>query len=317
MNDSAGSYDVLGLGAVAVDDLLYVDAYPAADVKVRVRSRRRELGGQTGTALIAAARLGAKCAFGGQLGENDLSRYAEEVLRREGVDTSPAARTDVGTPAHSTIIVDQRTGSRTIFSSVSDAGMGPGRGHLAEPVIANARVLLIDHHGVEATLHAVEIAKFWTVPIVADFERYVEHAAFDEMLNNVDHLIVSERFACEATRESGAEAACLALWSEERRAVVVTCGADGGCWIDANSPMDVRYYDAFPVETVDTTGCGDVFHGAYAAMLARGAHVGECVVGASAAAAMKAQRKGGASGCPTRAELLRFLEDRDLRYPCL
>lgn len=50
-------WDVLGLGAVAVDELLYVDGYPAPNTKMRLRARRRQRGGLAGTALVAAARL--------------------------------------------------------------------------------------------------------------------------------------------------------------------------------------------------------------------------------------------------------------------
>ncbi len=86
------TWDVLGLGCVAVDDLLYIPAYPPPDSKVRVRRRERQGGGLTGTALVAASRLGARCAFAGVLGDDDDSRYLEEAFRREGVDTSPVVR---------------------------------------------------------------------------------------------------------------------------------------------------------------------------------------------------------------------------------
>ena len=64
-------YDVLGLGSVAVDDLLYVPHYPPADAKLQVRRRERQCGGLTATALVAAARLGARCAYAGVLGEDE------------------------------------------------------------------------------------------------------------------------------------------------------------------------------------------------------------------------------------------------------
>ena len=54
-HDALPTIDVLGLGAVAVDDLLYVDRYPEAESKIRVRRRERQCGGQTGTALVAAS----------------------------------------------------------------------------------------------------------------------------------------------------------------------------------------------------------------------------------------------------------------------
>src|SRR5207253_1049385 len=79
------TFDILGLGCVAIDDLLYVDSYPLADTKVQVRRRERQCGGLTGTALVAAARLGSKCAYAGTLGEDELSQFVLDRLAGEGI----------------------------------------------------------------------------------------------------------------------------------------------------------------------------------------------------------------------------------------
>jgi len=68
--------DILGLGAVAVDDLLYVSSYPPADSKVHVTSTDRQCGGLTATALVAAARLGCVCAYAGVVGTDENSEFA-------------------------------------------------------------------------------------------------------------------------------------------------------------------------------------------------------------------------------------------------
>ena len=68
------SIDVLGLGAVAVDDLIFVEAYPPADAKARVLRLERHCGGLAATALVAAALLGAHCAYAGVMGEDELDR---------------------------------------------------------------------------------------------------------------------------------------------------------------------------------------------------------------------------------------------------
>jgi sugar/nucleoside kinase (ribokinase family) len=76
---------------------------------------------------------------------------------------------------------------------------------------------------------------------------------------------------------------------------------------------------AFPVDVVDTTGCGDVFHGAYAAALAAGATVDRCVAIASASAALKATSRGGQAGVPGREAVEEFLKrtgTRVIRGPC-
>ena len=110
-------FDVLGLGAVAVDDLLYVDQYPPPEGKVQVLDRQRQCGGLTGTALVAAARLGSRCAYAGVLGDDELSHFVIDSLAREGVELAYRAERADARPAHSTIIVDRLRGTRTIFSS--------------------------------------------------------------------------------------------------------------------------------------------------------------------------------------------------------
>src|SRR5262245_66114515 len=78
--------DILGLGAVAVDDLSYVAAYPPADAKVSVLRSERHCGGLTATALVAAARLGSRCSYAGVLGQDELSAFAIGRMRAEGIN---------------------------------------------------------------------------------------------------------------------------------------------------------------------------------------------------------------------------------------
>src|SRR5687768_16304876 len=117
---SRKQFDVLGLGCAAVDDILYVEQYPAADQKVYVLRRERHCGGLTATALVAAARLGAKCAFAGTLGFDEGSQFVLETLRRERVNIDHVVRKQGAGPVRSTIIVDERRGTRNIFADVAD-----------------------------------------------------------------------------------------------------------------------------------------------------------------------------------------------------
>jgi sulfofructose kinase len=304
-------FDILGFGAVAVDDLLFVDEYPAAEHKVRVRHRLRQCGGLTGTALVAAARLGARCAYVGLLGEDPLSEEVAACLGREGIDTAHCVRRPDARPAHSTIVVDQRRHTRTIFASLEGA-IGPDPERPGADLIRSARVLLIDHHGPEGTLRAVRIGRDAGVRVVADFERD-PGPPFEELLGLIDHLVLSERFARQLTGRDDPAGAAAALWRADRRAVVITCGA-AGCWcLGPETGGRARHSPASPVEVVDTTGCGDVFHGAYAAALARGMGLPSRVVYASGAAALKATRRGGQAGIPDRQTLEAFLAEQERR----
>jgi ribokinase len=300
-------FDILGFGAVAVDELLYVGAYPAEEGKVRVRQRIRQCGGLTGTALVAAARLGAKTAYVGLIGGDPLSREVLAGFVREGVDTTYAVRNDLARPAHSTIVVDQRRHTRTIFASADGLlGAAPDRPEAA--LIRSAKVLLVDHHGMPGTRRAITIAMEQGIPVVGDFERHGGDG-FDSVLADVDHLILSEAFAKECAGANTAPEAAVRLWSNQRRIVIITCGDKGG-WYYAGprgGAAEPQCYPAYQVEVVDTTGCGDVFHGAYAARLAAGEQVNERLKWASATAALKASRHGGQSGIPRAAEVREFL----------
>jgi sulfofructose kinase len=300
------SIDVLGLGAVAVDDLIYVEAYPPADVKTPVLRRERQCGGLTATALVAAARLGAKCAYAGVLGNDVSSEFVLDTFRAEKVDVSGVLRRRGTGPVQSAIVVDTTNNTRNIFGYYKNA-VGAAARWPSETVIRSAKVLFVDHFGVPGMIRAARIARRAGVPVVADFERD-PGGRFDELFGLVDHLILGEKFACKRTGESSAENAVRRLWNDDRAVVAVTCGACG-CWfVDKANSSQPRHIPAFRVDTVDTTGCGDVFHGAYAASLARGLSLEERLRFASAAAAIKATHRGGQAGIPSLREVMKFLQ---------
>ena len=193
------SIDVLGLGCAAVDDFVFVPSYPAADNKVRVEKWHRQCGGLTGNALVSAARLGAHCAFAGCLGTDELSDCVANNFLSEGVDVSNSPRFSEGGVVHSTIVVAQDTGSRNIFYEVRGV-MGAHPSQPAESVIGDALVLFIDHYGMPGNLRAIKCARRFGVPVVADIEDDAV-PLFEEVLYEVDHLILSEEFACPLTRK--------------------------------------------------------------------------------------------------------------------
>ena len=303
----ASSFDILGLGCVALDDLLYVASYPPPDTKTPVERRERQCGGLTATALVAAARLGCRCAYAGTLGDDDLSRFVIDRLRQEGIDVSAVRQCPGARPIHSLIIVDESRQTRTIFYDVHNV-LGARPDWPGEQLIRSARILFVDHWGIEGMLRAAGIAREAGIPVVADFEND-QVPGFAELLNLADHLIVSEAFARKITREASVPAAVKKLQAPGRNAVVVTCGGRGCWYLDPSAGGEPAHQHAFAVPVVDTTGCGDVFHGAYAAALARDLPFRDRIRFASAAAALKATQRGGQAGSPTRAAVEAFLKE--------
>lgn len=293
-------WDVLGIGSAAVDDAIYLDEAVVPDKKIPIREMYRRNGGQTATALVTAARHGASTAFYSCLGDDELSRFTLDAMRREGIDDSlvfPAAN---ARPFHSIILINRSTGSRTIL--YSDAGVcEPDPQYIEPDWVRSCRVLLIDQNTPRSALHAVHLARQHGIPVVGDLE-YKPSPELAELTRWVDHLIVGIDFAQKVTREETVEDMLRALVNPDQAACIIT-GGEQGCWYRVPG-QKVMHVPAFPVHTLDTTGCGDVFHGAYAAALARNEPVHRAVKIASAAAAIKATCTGGWAAVPSLIETM-------------
>jgi sulfofructose kinase len=301
-NHIAPRYDVLGIGIAAVDDVLWVDAWPAPDTKMRVRKRERRCGGLTATALVTAARLGARTGYAAVLGEGEDSRFVLEAVGAAGVDTKPARTLHGAGPGHSMIVVAADRGTRNVFSDVS-AVMEPRDAWPDGALVRSARVLFVDHMYPGAAIHAARIAREAGIPVVADLERDTS-PRFGELLDLVDHLVVSRSFALRLGGASDPRDAAAGLL-RPGRSVIVTCGAEGA-WFGGEG-VPPSHVPACAVDVLDTTGSGDVFHGAYAAMLSIGLDLRSRAVVASATAALAASRPGGWAAIPGRAEVDAFL----------
>jgi sulfofructose kinase len=131
---------------------------------------------------------------------------------------------------------------------------------------------------------------------------------FHQLLALADHLILSRDFARALTGARSPAQAVRKLARPDRQVAVVTCGEEG-CWYLAQGEAVPRRQPAFKVKAVDTTGCGDVFHGAYAFALARGMVLEERIRFAAGTAALKATRPGGQAGIPSLPAVRRFLNN--------
>lgn len=316
-------HDIVGLGCAAIDEILTVENYPDEDGKAPIIGRRRRVGGITAAALLAASRWGARCGYGGVLGHDADSLEVLAAFEAERVDYSICQRRPDARPIRSTIIVGRQSHSRTVLYDLSGA-YGAQVDWPADEVIARAGVLMIDHFGVEGMLRACQIAREAGVPIVADFESD-QRAEFPDLLALVDHLVVSMDFGAQLTETLDPPSMVNRLCETVREAVVVT-GGSAGCWFrsvkdptSVDGPLiekrsdGVCHLPALQVAPVDTTGCGDVFHGVYAATLVEGKSLVERVSAAAFAAALQAAGGGTVFPTFTRPEVERLLATEQRR----
>jgi sulfofructose kinase len=226
-------------------------------------------------------------------------------MRAEGVNLKHMARRTGVRPIHSTIIIDSKRGSRNIFFDISGV-LGAAVDWPPAAVIQSARVLFVDWFSVPGMIRAMRLARLAGIPVVADFEQRGV-AGFSVLLGLPNHLIVSESFAAQLTGTAEPRRALKKLWKKHHQLVAVTGGAKGCWYLSADDPTRLCHQPAFKVKVVDTTGCGDVFHGAYAVALAREMNVPDRIRFAAAAAALKAAKPGAQKGIPTLAEVQKFL----------
>ena len=305
MTESA-RFDVLGLGCVAVDDLLYVNGYPPADSKTPVLRRERQGGGLTGTALVAAARFGTACQYAGCLGNDELSNFSRGRMCEEGIGLEHAKCDENVQPVHSVIVVDEGSHTRTIFFD-ADGAARAADDWPPDQVIRAARVLFVDFFGIPGMIPRRAHCPGGRNSDRGRFRTTARPSRLCRVVCAGEPSDPAAGFRAAGPAARTLTTFCAHFWSPERQAAVVTCGVEGCWYLGAGDPGPPRHQPAFPVTVVDTTGCGDVFHGVYAATLAQGFDLPTRIRWAAAAAALKATARGGQTGIPKRAAVEQFL----------
>lgn len=291
---------VIGIGQCCWDYLAVVDAHPSVDIKKEVSCWDEQGGGPVATALVTLRRLGVSCRFHGVVGDDDLGARIIDSLVAEGIDGKGIARRRGAKSQRAFISIEEKSGLRTIFWQ-RPTGEPLAPAELEPDFLQGGRLLLLDGLMVAASLHAAGEARRLGIPVMLDAGRM--RPGMLEIAALSDYLVAGEQFFLDLGWD-GAEATFAGLASQSGAAVVtVTLGTRGSLtWHQGT----LFRQEAFAVEAIDTTGAGDVFHGAYAYGLLHGWQLTETVAFASAVAAMKCRKLGGRAGIPTLGEALDF-----------
>lgn len=253
-----GKCDVVGLGLNATDTVFVVRDFPALGGKERVLSSSRRAGGQMATALVTCQRLGLRARYIGKTGDDEAGRFQLASLRREGLDLryTQVVRNAVSQYGH--IIVDQRTGERTVFWD-RDPRLAVTPAEVTPESIRGARALHVDGCDVEACVRAAQIARRERIPVIADLDTVYKKV--ETLFPYLDYLVASANFLPAVTGEDDPFKVLEYMAREfKMKAPGMTLGRDGAL---VYTQGRFYYSPGFVVETVDTTGAGDVFHGAF------------------------------------------------------
>jgi len=289
---------VVGLGLCVIDHLYRVDGLDLSSGRVRYCERRVSNGGMTATALAQAAALGCDAHLLSAVGDDAEGRFLRRTLRALGVRTGRLLLSRRTPTTVAVVLVEARSGERRFV--VADRRRIEARAPSFDLApITSGSVLLVDGHFPAQALRAARRARAVGATVVGDFHR--ETPGVRRLLPWVDHPIVPLEFAEQ--RGSDPLRTLRDLAAVCRGAPVVTLGRRGGISLEGGR---VRRFRALPTRVLDTTGAGDVLHGAFAAGLAHGLPFEASLELGARAAARACSALGGSARLLPRAELLRI-----------
>ena len=298
----ADNIQVIGLGQACLDFLGRLTLYPEEDGKCELLDLHIQCGGPASTALVTLSRLGIQTSFLGSISDDHFGSEIVKGLKDEKVDSTYLKITPGYTSQFAFIAITQAGANRTVFwhrGSVphlraADVDLSP---------FSKAKILHLDGLMIEACLEAARQARKRGLSVVMDAGTMRDGSR--ELVSLVDVLIASEGFTEPLVgRGAPPEKALAALRQLGPKEVIITRGSKGSVGL---SGEELLFQKAFPIDSVDTTGAGDVYHGGYIYGLLQGWDVPECMRFASATAALKCREIGARKGIPRLEEIKEFL----------
>jgi sulfofructose kinase len=296
---------ILALGNAALDVISVVERLPQPDEKMVTESVRIDAGGPAATAAATAARLGINASLAAVVGDDEAGRLICELNQRDGVDIS-LIDIQPGKNSPVSMVIANQSRFRSIIWSTGILDPYSKKSDIMEKD-KSSMLLLLD--GRELPL-GLELAKSrHTRGALTMLDAGTLREGMLELAGQCQLVGMSQKFATQIIGEFKPLLALEKVHSLGVEYAIVTAGADG-CW--GLGPDGVLLHQPiFPLEVVDSTGAGDIFHGAWAAALLKGMDWRQQLRYASGAAALGCRFPGGRAGIPTGIELEEFIN----KYP--
>jgi sulfofructose kinase len=287
-------FDVVGVGQNATDTLILLSHFPAYAGKVAFERELLSPGGQVASALVTCAKLGLRVKYIGTVGDDERGRIQLESLRESGINLDDVEVRENCPNQTAYILIDQATGERTVLWQRNDCLRLDPESMTVEK-ITSARLLHIDAHDTATVAKAAQIARDHRIPVTVDVDTI--YHGFDQVLPHVDYLVASSEFPVQWTNERDPFRALEMIQEEFHIPVAaMTLGALGAL---ARVEGSFIYSPAFVVNCADTTGAGDVFHGAFCYAVLQKMPMRETLEFSNAMAALNCTALGARGGIST------------------
>jgi sulfofructose kinase len=287
-------FDVVGVGLNATDTLILLPRFPAYAGKVAFDEEILSPGGQVASAMVTCAKLGMKTKYIGTMGDDQRGRVQMQSLWGSGINLDDIEVRENCPNQTAYILIDRSTGERTVLWRRDDC-LRLSDSAISEEKIACARMLHIDGHDTAAVSKAAAIARRHSIPVSVDVDTI--YHGFDQVLPNIDYLVASSEFPVQWTNEPDPFKALETIQEEYgMRVAAMTLGAHGAL---ARVDGAFVYSPAFVVNCVDTTGAGDVFHGAFCYAVLQNMSMPDILEFSNAMAALNCTALGARGGIST------------------
>lgn len=302
------TFDAVGVGLNATDTLLVVPKFPSYSGKEPFVEEILSVGGQVASAVVTCQKLGLKTKYIGTVGDDYRGRLQLKSLTESGVDISDVQVRENCPNQSAYIIIDQSTGERTVLWRRQDClRLEPDE--ITVEQITSSRLLHIDGHDTAAVAKAARIAREHSIPVTVDVDTI--YHGFEEVLPYVDYLIASTNFPVQWTNERDPFKALERMQREYgMRVAAMTLGAHGSLALEGGK---FHYAPAFVVNCVDTTGAGDVFHGAFCYGVLQEWPLAKTLELSNAMAALNCKAIGARGGVRTLAEAQELIASAERR----
>ena len=294
---------VLCIGMPVRDLTFHTPGIPARGYKENATAFDEICGGNALNGAISIVRLGGRASICGPMGDasETSSRFIFEQMARVGIETKHLIHMPGLVTPISAVMIDP-SGERTIVTF-----RDPELWHVKLPdfgmLLEDCDAILTESRCAEFCTDLCTEAVRRSIPVVVDVDRAM--SLREGLLNASTHLVFSSEALQETADVSDDGLALQKIAKLTKSFVAGTRGPRGTIWLDEHGRLQET--PAFPVHTVDTLGAGDVFHGAFSMAITEGQELRNALRFASAAAALKCTRFGGAFAAPQRAEVMKLL----------
>lgn len=289
--------NILCIGHITHDITFPVYTFPKENTKTRFHEETSSAGGPATIAAILLSKWNEKVQLAGLLGNDEYGRKIKKELTLNKVGTNYIVLKEDYKTSHSLVLSNYSNGTRTIFTYADN------KIHLDKFITEYAPdIILIDGYEYEASKNILK--QFPNAISVID-------ASYDkkevvELAKMVKYLICSKDFAEKITgiklNYENKETILNAFEKMEKifkNNIIITL-EESGC-IYRNG--DVKIMPAIKVKTIDSTGAGDIFHGAFVYGLAHNFSLEKALKYATIAGALSVTRVGSYHSIPTLEEM--------------